>query len=194
MNKYAPLREQKAVTQQELDNAVQANDAALAQVKPRKPSAGRRRLRCAPRGADGDGEGGYRAPPKLRSRRPGPMLRRLNSISASRGSSRPLTASPGSRWGRSAIWSCQQYYCADTISTVTRFKVDFNVKEQESSTPAAQSSQFARNAAARQIALELVLSDGRTYPHSGTFFVADRQVDPRTGAIRLAGIFPNLTT
>ena len=33
--------------------------------------------------------------------------------------------------------------------------------------------------------------DGTTYPQKGRFFVADRQVDQRTGAIRVAGIFPN---
>ncbi len=35
------------------------------------------------------------------------------------------------------------------------------------------------------------MADATTYPHKGRFFVADRQVDQKTGAIRLAGIFPN---
>jgi len=39
--------------------------------------------------------------------------------------------------------------------------------------------------------LELVLVDGTTYPQKGRFYVADRQVDQKTGAIRVAGIFPN---
>jgi membrane fusion protein (multidrug efflux system) len=39
--------------------------------------------------------------------------------------------------------------------------------------------------------LELVLSDRSTYPEKGKFFAADRQVDVQTGAIRLAGLFPN---
>jgi membrane fusion protein (multidrug efflux system) len=33
--------------------------------------------------------------------------------------------------------------------------------------------------------------DGSIYPQKGTFFVADRQVDQKTGAIRMAGLFPN---
>jgi len=37
----------------------------------------------------------------------------------------------------------------------------------------------------------LILADGTTYPHKGKFYFADRQVDVRTGAIRLAGLFPN---
>jgi membrane fusion protein (multidrug efflux system) len=39
--------------------------------------------------------------------------------------------------------------------------------------------------------LELILADGTTYPHIGKFFFADRQVDQTTGAIRMAGLFPN---
>jgi len=35
------------------------------------------------------------------------------------------------------------------------------------------------------------LADGSTYAHEGTFYFADRQVNVTTGAIRLAGLFPN---
>jgi membrane fusion protein (multidrug efflux system) len=41
--------------------------------------------------------------------------------------------------------------------------------------------------------LALTLSDGRTYPGRGRFLAADREVDPRTGTIRLAAAFPNPT-
>jgi membrane fusion protein (multidrug efflux system) len=37
----------------------------------------------------------------------------------------------------------------------------------------------------------MILADGSTYPHEGTFYFADRQVNESTGAIRLAGLFPN---
>jgi membrane fusion protein (multidrug efflux system) len=39
--------------------------------------------------------------------------------------------------------------------------------------------------------LEMILADGRTYPHKGTFAFADRQVDVRTGTIKIAALFPN---
>ena len=35
------------------------------------------------------------------------------------------------------------------------------------------------------------MADGTTYPYKGTFFVTDREVNVQTGAIRLAGLFPN---
>lgn len=41
------------------------------------------------------------------------------------------------------------------------------------------------------VPLQLILSDGSTYPHTGKFLFADRQVDPQTGTIRIASSFPN---
>jgi membrane fusion protein (multidrug efflux system) len=35
------------------------------------------------------------------------------------------------------------------------------------------------------------LADGSIYAQDGTFFFADRQVNESTGAIRIAGLFPN---
>lgn len=42
----------------------------------------------------------------------------------------------------------------------------------------------------QQAPLELILSDGSTYSHAETFLLADRQVDPKTGTIRIAVTFP----
>ncbi len=35
------------------------------------------------------------------------------------------------------------------------------------------------------------MADGSTYAQQGTFYFADRQVNVSTGAIRIAGLFPN---
>jgi len=35
------------------------------------------------------------------------------------------------------------------------------------------------------------LADGSRYPHEGSFSFADRQVDVKTGTLRLQGLFPN---
>jgi len=79
-----------------------------------------------------------------------------------------------------------------TVSTVDPIKCYFTLSEQEylgfiDRNP----TQSQRDAAARKLELELVLSDGTTYPQKGKFFVADREVNQKTGTIRLAGIFPN---
>jgi membrane fusion protein (multidrug efflux system) len=39
--------------------------------------------------------------------------------------------------------------------------------------------------------LELILADGRVFPHKGRLYFADRQVDERTGTIKIATLFPN---
>jgi membrane fusion protein (multidrug efflux system) len=39
--------------------------------------------------------------------------------------------------------------------------------------------------------LELILADGTIYAQPGSFSFADRQVDIKTGAIRIVGLFPN---
>ena len=39
--------------------------------------------------------------------------------------------------------------------------------------------------------LELILANGNVYPHKGTVIIADRQVNIKTGTIRIAGLFPN---
>jgi membrane fusion protein (multidrug efflux system) len=72
------------------------------------------------------------------------------------------------------------------VSTVNPIKAYFTVGEQEYMVleRAGGPQQWARN-------LELVLSDGSVYPQKGTFFMADRQVDVGTGALRIAALFPN---
>jgi membrane fusion protein (multidrug efflux system) len=40
-------------------------------------------------------------------------------------------------------------------------------------------------------ALDLILTDGSRYPHKGKILLADRQVDPNTGTIRIVAAFPN---
>jgi RND family efflux transporter MFP subunit len=79
-----------------------------------------------------------------------------------------------------------------TVSQLDPIKAYFVASEQQylafvQRNPTAA----AREKTERQLVLELVLADGSTYPRKGKFFAADRQVDVQTGAIRLAGLFPN---
>jgi RND family efflux transporter MFP subunit len=79
-----------------------------------------------------------------------------------------------------------------TVSQLDPIKAYFVASEQQylafvQRNPTAA----AREKTERQLVLELVLADGSTYPQKGKFFAADRQVDVQTGAIRLAGLFPN---
>ncbi|MGH7745992.1 MAG: efflux RND transporter periplasmic adaptor subunit, partial [Candidatus Dormibacteria bacterium] len=79
-----------------------------------------------------------------------------------------------------------------TVSQVNPIKAYFAIGESEYMRFAKQISAVAMGRLPReQTPLHLILSDGSTYPHPGTFFLADREVDPKTGTIRIAVTFPN---
>jgi len=79
-----------------------------------------------------------------------------------------------------------------SVSQVNPIKAYFTVSEQEFMDfhrrfPTPRSVEEER----KRIPLELLLSDGSVYDRTGTIFFADREVNPATGAIRIAGVFPN---
>ena len=79
-----------------------------------------------------------------------------------------------------------------SVSTVDPIKVYFTVGEpQYLAWRKRFPTETTRQAADKNLRLELILADGSTYPHEGTFYFADRQVNESTGAIRIAGLFPN---
>ena len=78
-----------------------------------------------------------------------------------------------------------------TVSTVDPIKVFIPLSEQEY-------MRFTRDGRGQEGTpspegpnLELVLADGRVFPHKGKVYFADRQVDERTGTIKVATLFPN---
>jgi RND family efflux transporter MFP subunit len=80
-----------------------------------------------------------------------------------------------------------------TVSQIAPIKAYFPVSEQDYLRVAgrlndAGSSQQPWVSTA---GLELVLSDGSVYPKRGSFLAADREVDLKTGTIRMSAIFPN---
>jgi RND family efflux transporter MFP subunit len=79
-----------------------------------------------------------------------------------------------------------------SVSQVDPIKAYFTVSEQEFTDfhrrfPTQASVEEQR----KRIPLELILADGKVYEYRGTIYFADRQVNPATGAIRIAGVFPN---
>ena len=78
-----------------------------------------------------------------------------------------------------------------TVSTLDPMRVYFAVSEQEYLAFARSADGANPEAAMKRFVLELVLADGSVYPEKGKFYFAERHIDPRTGAIQLAGLFPN---
>ncbi|MGD1075595.1 MAG: efflux RND transporter periplasmic adaptor subunit [Thermodesulfovibrionales bacterium] len=73
-----------------------------------------------------------------------------------------------------------------TISTVNPIKVYVQISEQEYMKAMERQRDKIRGSP-----VELILADGSVYPHKGEFAFADRQVDVRTGTIKVATLFPN---
>ncbi len=80
-----------------------------------------------------------------------------------------------------------------TVSQVDPIKAYFAISEGEYMKFAQRISAVAegRRRVGEQKVLELVLSDGSVYPRKGWVVLADRQVDVKTGTIRMAGAFDN---
>jgi membrane fusion protein (multidrug efflux system) len=79
-----------------------------------------------------------------------------------------------------------------SVSTVEPIKVYFTVGEpQYLAWRKRFPTETSRQEADKALRLQLILADGSTYEHEGRFYFADRQVNEGTGAIRIAGLFPN---
>jgi membrane fusion protein (multidrug efflux system) len=80
-----------------------------------------------------------------------------------------------------------------TVSTVDPIRAFFSVSEQQYLAHVARRRSEGKGdeEPGAGIELTLVLSDGSVYPARGWILFADRQVDPRTGTVRVAGAFPN---
>ena len=72
-----------------------------------------------------------------------------------------------------------------SVSALDPIKVYINISEREY----LQSAGSEKNVA--QMPLELILADDKVYREKGHFVLADRQVDPTTGTLKLATFFPN---
>jgi RND family efflux transporter MFP subunit len=76
-----------------------------------------------------------------------------------------------------------------TVSQIDPIKAYFPLSEQQylRMTSRAGDAQFW----SARTPLTLILADGTTYPRPGTFTAVDREIDPKTGTIRISATFPN---
>jgi membrane fusion protein (multidrug efflux system) len=81
-----------------------------------------------------------------------------------------------------------------TVSQVNPIKVYFSISEQEYLGLAGRVKAGAKADLLRSgnsIPLQLTLGNGDIYPYKGQIVFVDRQVNPQTGSIQIAGSFPN---
>ena len=178
VDRYTPLAKQKAITDQEFDNAVQANLAAKAQVEATRA------------GVETAKAGIVAARAAVEASRAAVAKAELD-LGFTRITS-PIDGIAGIAQAQIGNLINPTSGGLTMVSTVDPIKVYFTLSEQEYLNHTRRHPTLgAWDLAGKKLELELVLADGTTYSQKGRFFVADRQVDQKTGAIRLAGVFPN---
>jgi len=168
--KYMPLVKDQAVTQQDLDNAVETNKANKASV-----AAAKAQVETSKAQIEAARAGVQAAEAALETAKVNLGFTRLTSLID--GIAGAATVQVGNLVTPSSA-------AVTTVSTLDPIKAVFTVSEQEYLT-------LARADALHHLQLKLVLADGTTHPHDGRFSFADRQVDQNTGAIQMTAVFPN---
>jgi len=177
-DRYIPLAKQEAITTQDLDNAIQNNLAAKAQVQAAKAGVETARAQIQAANAAVEATKAAVSTAQLNLG----FTRLISPIDGIAGMAQQQVGALVSPAGGPVT----------TVSTVDPIKVYFTVSEQEYLDFNRRfPTQASRDAETGRLPLELILSDGTVYGQTGKFFFADRQVDQTTGAIRLAGLFPN---
>jgi RND family efflux transporter MFP subunit len=164
VKRYTPLAQEQAASQQDLDNSVQNNLAAIATVETAKAQI--KTYQAAVETAKIN----------LDFTR---LVAPIDGIAGQAQLQVGALVTPGSG-------------TVTSVSTVDPIKVYFTVGEpQYLAWRRRFPTEASRLEADKNLRLQLILADGSTYAHEGTFYFADRQVNESTGAIRIAGLFPN---
>src|SRR5919108_2521898 len=163
VDRYIPLAKEQAITQQALDNAVQTKLAAQAQVRVAKAQIDAARAQVAAAQLN---------------------LGFTKIVSLIDGIAGVSQAQIGDLVGPASLLT--------TVSTLDPIKVYFPVSERGYLEYVKENPDAAKRAEQeRHLVLELQLADGSVYAHKGKFSLADREVDAKTGMLRLQGLFPN---
>jgi membrane fusion protein (multidrug efflux system) len=170
-DRYIPLAQQQAITQQDLDNAKQNNESQKAQV-----AASKAQVETAQAQIEAAKAAVVAANAALETAKVNLGFTKL--VAPIDGIAGVATVQVGNLVGPAGD-------AVTTISTVDPIKANFTVNEQE------YLSFIRRDSSMNRLELRLILSDGTAYPHKGRFSFADRQVNASTGAIQLTGLFPN---
>jgi RND family efflux transporter MFP subunit len=178
VDRYTPLAQQQAITQQDLDNATQNNMASSARLLAARAQVETAKAQITAASA------------AVQSAKAAVDTTRIN-LGFTRVVS-PIEGIPGRAQLQVGSLVSPSSGVMTTVSTLDPIKVYFTASEQEyldltRRFPTAEQ----RQEHLRTRELELILADGSLYLQKGKFDFADRQVDVRTGAIQLAGLFPN---
>jgi len=172
--RYTPLAGRGSVSQQELDNTVQNNEANLAALQAARANVVNAKAGVSKAQAD-------------IARAQATLDEALLNLSWTRVTS-PINGIAGLK-NVDIGDSIATNTVLTTVSQVNPIYVQVGISEQEylkwKQRPASAADVDKKND------LEILLSDGTTYAHHGTAEIVDRQVGVTTGTISVRGVFPN---
>jgi len=163
VKRYAPLVKTQAISQEEMDNALQAQLEARAGVE-----SARAAIQTAGAAIAAAKAAVYQAEVSLG----------FTKITA------PIDGIAGIAKVQVGNLASPMSGELTTVSAVDPIKVYFTVSEQE-----YIAGRSGKGGPAPDV--EIILADGSVYPHKGRMFLEDRQVDVGTGALRVAALVPN---
>lgn len=158
VERYTPLAKEQAIPQQDLDNAIQANQAAKSQVAAAKAQVEAAKAQVASAQLN---------------------LGFTKVLSLIDGIAGIAQAQIGDLVSPSTLLT--------TVSTVDPIKIYFPVSEREYLDYVKEHPDEDK----RHLRLQLILANGSVYPHEGQTTLVDRQIDVKTGTLRVQGVFPN---
>jgi membrane fusion protein (multidrug efflux system) len=178
--RYTPLAKVSVISQQELDDAIQANLAAKAQVEAMKAAVGTAMAAIETNTA------------AIAAAQAAVDTAQLNLgftriVSLIDGVAGIANAQVGDLVGPQTTTPLV------TVSTTNPILAQFAPSEQEylSAMRRPGTSTAEDQAALRRLKFELVLADGTVYPLAGNLYAVNREVEARTGSITVQVQFPN---
>lgn len=176
-DRYTPLAQGDAVSQQEVDNAVQNNLSAKAQVQ-----AAAAQVETAKAQIEAASAAVEAAQAAVETANVNLGFTKLSA---------PIDGIAGQAQIQIGNLVSPSTGPVTTVSTLDPMRAYFTVSEQEYLGFARSADGASPEKAMQRFQLELILADGSVYPEKGKFYFADRHIDPKTGAMQLAGLFPN---
>jgi membrane fusion protein (multidrug efflux system) len=175
VKRYSPLVSDGTVSQQELDDAVQANLANKASVAAAQGQYERAKAQVATAKANVE---------VAQSVLQGAELNLgFTRVTA------PVDGIAGIRVANIGdLVGTNERAVLTTVSQIDPILVEFPVSEQEY---LGLRSFLLGGEANKGPSLELILADGTTYPHRGSIDIIGREVSPSTGTLRIRGLFTN---
>src|SRR5947208_2740757 len=190
VNRYTPLAQRGSVSQQELDNAVQSNEANLAAV-----AAARAAVLNSQASVSQSRAALERSLADVKTQEANIAAARAALADARRnlGYTRVLSPIAGIAGFRGAnigdFVGPSDATPLTTVSQVDPIYAEFPISEQRALAVFRRWDADPRTP--RDIELELILADGSVYPTRGRAAALDRQVDVTTGTVMARGVFPN---